>query len=351
MTKKHLVSFFLSLILVFSTAASASAAGSAGSANDPLISKSYIDNTYPGLVLTDPLNTLAEAMTVLKYKLTQASQTAGGGVHAVSAMPGGTVSLSSGSGFVLLFGSVKLASGSGTVIDLTDGSELSIGQTLSAGHRFVAAENSSITASVITASKFAVFGSVTVSTGTAPKFTDVTEDKWFYSDVCYAVQKGLVNGRSDTVYAPDDNLSIAEAIKLAACMHQLYNNGSITLKSDPALWYKTYLDYATTNGILTKTYQNYDAKITRSEFVAIFYAALPNTEYTQINTISDNKIPDVKLTASNAEQIYAFYRAGILAGSDAYGTFYPNSNIKRSEVAAILTRMFEKDARKTITLS
>lgn len=351
MTKKRLVSIFLSLILIFSASASALAAGSAGGSDDPLISKSYIDNTYPSLVLTDPLNNLADAMTVLKYKLSQAVQTKAGGVNTLLAMPGGTVSLSTGAGFVLVFGSVKLSSGSGSLIDLTSGTELSIGQTLSAGHRYVAAENTSVSASVITGSKVSVFGSVTVVTGAAPKFTDVPQNQWYYSDVCYAVQKGFVNGISDTLYAPEYKLTIAESIKLAACMHQLYNSGSVTLKNDPNTWYKTYLDYATTKGILTKKYTDYNAYITRGEFVSIFYAALPSTEYTQINTVSDNKIPDVKLTDSYANQIYTFFRAGILTGSDAYGTFYPNSNIKRSEVAALLTRMFEKDARKTITLS
>ena len=349
MTKKRFISFFLSFAFVLLTSSSAFAA-TAGSAEDPLISKSYIDNTYPGLVLTDPLQALTDSMTALKYKLSQAAQTKGSGVSSVTAMPGGLISLSAGSGFVLIFGSVKLTANSGTVLDLTDGSVVPLGTALTAGHRYLAAEGTSASASVVTASKISVFGSVSVSGGTAPSFTDVTEDKWFYSDVCYAVQKGLVNGRNTALYAPDDFLSIAEAIKLAACMHQLYHNGSVTLVNDATLWYKSYLDYATTNAIVTKTYSSYDLKISRSEFVAIFYAALPSTEYTQKNTVADNKIPDLKLTATNAAQIYTFYRAGILTGSDAYGTFYPNNNIKRSEVAAILTRMFEADARKSITL-
>lgn len=349
MTKKRLISFFLSFLFIFFSSSSAYAA-SAGGADDPLISKSYIDNTYPGLVLTDPLQALTDSMTALKYKLSQAAQTKGSGVSSVTAMPGGAISLSAGSGFVLMFGSVKLVSNSGTVLDLTDGSVVALGATLTAGHRYLAAEATSAAVSVVTAAKISVFGSVNVSGGTAPTFSDVTEDKWFYSDVCYAVQKGLINGRSAAVYAPDDFLSIAEAIKLAACMHQLYHNGSVSLTNDATLWYKSYLDYATANGIVTKTYSNYDQKISRSEFVAIFYAALPSSEYTQKNTVNDNKIPDLKMTAANATQIYAFYRAGILTGSDAYGTFYPNNNIKRSEVAAILTRMFESDARKSITL-
>ena len=100
----------------------------------------------------------------------------------------------------------------------------------------------------------------------------------------------------------------------------------------------------------SRTYPNYNAKITRSEFVKVFYNALPASEYAQINSVADNAIPDVKMSDANAKQIYGFYRAGILIGS-ANGVFNPVQNIKRSEVAAIMTRMFDPTARKTITLS
>lgn len=43
------------------------------------------------------------------------------------------------------------------------------------------------------------------------------------------------------------------------------------------------------------------------------------------------------------------YRAGVLAGSDKSGTFLPDANIKRCEVAAILTRMMDESARKDVT--
>ena len=347
MTKKRIISF--ALVLAIISCLLTALAGSAGTSSDPLISKSYINSTYSADVLAKPLNTLADAITVLKYKLAQKTTSNALGLSYAIAMPGGSVTLFAGSGIALVFGSVRLSSTSGTVIDVTDGNEIFSGQNLIAGHRYVAAESTTASISVITGSKFALYGSVSIVTTEAPKFTDVTDGLWHYPYVCYAVKNGLVNGRSEMVYAPDANLSIAEAIKLAACMHQLYKKGSVTLVNDATTWYKTYLDYATLNGIVTKTYADYDASITRSEFVAIFYAALPDSQYTQKNTVGDNTIPDVKLTATNASKIYAFYRAGILTGSDRYGTFYPNNFIKRSEVAAILTRMFEKDARQIIT--
>ena len=77
---------------------------------------------------------------------------------------------------------------------------------------------------------------------------------------------------------------------------------------------------------------------------------MPSSEFPVINEVSDGKIPDVAMNADGAAQIYDFYRAGILVGSDTFGTFNPDSNIVRSEVAAILTRMFDNTARKTITL-
>lgn len=57
------------------------------------------------------------------------------------------------------------------------------------------------------------------------------------------------------------------------------------------------------------------------------------------------------MTSQYAAEIYTFYRAGILSGSDSAGTFYPESNIRRSEVAAILVRLFDSSARLKLSLS
>ena len=182
-------------------------------------------------------------------------------------------------------------------------------------------------------------------------FTDVAEGAWYRKDVEIAHKNGLVNGKSDTMFYPDDNMTYAEAVKLACAMHQLYHDKKVTLTAGSSVWYSTYMSYALEKGIIESDLTAVaDEKITRSDFVKIFYAALPASEYTVINEVADNAIPDVSLSAKSAKEIYAFYRAGILVGSDHEGTFNPESNIIRSEVAAILTRMFDGSARKTITL-
>ncbi|MFQ7291227.1 MAG: S-layer homology domain-containing protein [Monoglobales bacterium] len=182
-------------------------------------------------------------------------------------------------------------------------------------------------------------------------FTDVPDNAWFRGDVEIAHKNGLINGKTETLYCPDDLMTYAEAIKLAATMNQLYYDGKVTLKSGDTQWYSTYMAYALEKGIIAEDMSlQADKSITRRDFVKIFRASMPSSEFPVINEVSDGKIPDVAMNADGAAQIYDFYRAGILVGSDTLGTFNPDSNIVRSEVAAILTRMFDNTARKTITL-
>ena len=185
-------------------------------------------------------------------------------------------------------------------------------------------------------------------------FTDVPSDSWYYSSVKAAWENGLIDGVTANEFKPNATLTVAQTIKLAAALHQLDRTGEVSLKNGGANWYDSYVSYAVTNGIIEKDYANYtkaqmNAPVTRGEFVHIFHGA--EEAYKAINTVADNAIPDVKATDKFAPEIYEFYRAGILTGSDAKGTFHSASTIKRSEAAAILLRMFEEAARKSITLN
>ena len=185
-------------------------------------------------------------------------------------------------------------------------------------------------------------------------FADVLSDSWYYSSVKAAWENDLIDGVTANEFKPNATLTVAQTIKLAAALHQLDRTGEVSLKNGGANWYDSYVNYAVTNGIIEKDYANYtkaqmNAPVTRGEFVHIFHGA--EEAYKAINTVADNAIPDVKTTDKFAPEIYEFYRAGILTGSDAKGTFHSASTIKRSEAAAILLRMFEASARKSITLN
>ena len=184
-------------------------------------------------------------------------------------------------------------------------------------------------------------------------FADVPSDSWYYSSVKAAWENGLIDGVTANEFKPNATLTVAQTIKLAAALHQLDRTGEVSLKNGGANWYDSYVNYAVVNGIIEKDYANYtkaqmNAPVTRGEFVHIFHGA--EEAYKAINTVADNAIPDVKTTDKFAPEIYEFYRAGILTGSDAKGTFHSASTIKRSEAAAILLRMFEASARVSIDL-
>lgn len=117
--------------------------------------------------------------------------------------------------------------------------------------------------------------------------------------------------------------------------------------------YDTYVSYAVNNSIIEKSYQDYtpaqmNAAITRAEFVHIFHGAESTDK--AIDQVADDAIPDVKTGDAFASDIYEFYRSGILTDSDAKCTFHPASSVKRSEVSAILVRMFDTTFRQSITL-
>lgn len=179
------------------------------------------------------------------------------------------------------------------------------------------------------------------------QFSDVKTSDWFAENVVAAYEYGLVKGSSATTFNPTGKLTVAETIALACRLHNIYNGGDGNF-TQGSPWYQVYVDYARENDIISGGYL-YDSAITRFSFVNILSNALPKETLNEINTIENGKIPDVDENSIN-EPIYLFYRAGILTGSDKYGTFNPDSNIQRSEVATIVTRMADNEQRRMFTL-
>jgi len=175
-------------------------------------------------------------------------------------------------------------------------------------------------------------------------FKDVAADAWYYTDVKLAYESGLINGRDIDLFEPDGTLTYAEAVKLAACMHRNATNGDPIKVVSGYDWYIPYVEYCKKANIIFMDY-NWNANITRAEYMDIFSRALPKKELPQINDIAYGAIPDVSTGHRYAYSIYTLYRAGILQGRDENLTCYPGSFVERSEVAAILTRMTDKSKR------
>ena len=182
-------------------------------------------------------------------------------------------------------------------------------------------------------------------------FYDVDSNDWFYEPVKSAWQNDLIDGVTARYFKPERSLTVAQAVKLAAALHQKQSVGFVTLQNGGTHWYDNYVNYAVANSLIEAAYQSKSAEmmnapVSRAEFVHILSKTLVGAK--QLNTV--NSIPDVKSGDAYADEIFAFYRAGILTGSDRLGTFHPESSLKRSEAAAILVRLYDATQRQYITL-
>ena len=118
---------------------------------------------------------------------------------------------------------------------------------------------------------------------------------------------------------------------------------SENIKSDK--WYDKYVSYAIDNHIIAKdtfTSNDYTRNITRSEICDMFVGSVSEDYLSAINDIKG--IPDVLRDQKNSEIYLMLYRAGVLLG-DEKGNFNPDSDIKRSEIAAIINRVALPESR------
>ena len=182
------------------------------------------------------------------------------------------------------------------------------------------------------------------------QFVDVPDNQWYVESVASAFEYGLMLGTSPDEFSPNGNITLGATLAMASRIHSTYYTGSTDF-TQGSPWYQTYVDYCLNNGIIDRGYDDYNVTVTRAEFASILAKSLPAEALTPINNVEDGAIPDVPVGGNYSDSIYTLYRAGILTGNDAKGTFTPNSSISRSSVAAIITRMALPTARKSITLT
>lgn len=179
-------------------------------------------------------------------------------------------------------------------------------------------------------------------------FQDIHADDWYRDSVAAVYELDLMKG-DQGLFRPADNVTLAEAVTLAARLHSLFASGKAVFEAtDP--WYQTYVDYAVRNGILSDASEDWTAAASRGRFAAILAKALPTSALPAINTVADDQLPDVKMDSENAAEIYRLYRAGILAGNNKRGAYAPDTPIQRSAVAAIVSRMAYRSLRQKFVL-
>ena len=201
--------------------------------------------------------------------------------------------------------------------------------------------------------------------GTASKVYDLpsykwTDSDWFAPSVISAYEYGLLNGRSESSFAPSGNVTIAELLTIAARLRAIYTTGSdavVPAVKENEAWYAPYVSYLKSQNLLDNSFEGfYLLPASRAQMAGIFAFAVPEEWYTEPNAslvtsayASREYITDVTDKTPYRSEILLMYRRGLLSGMDAKGSFYPDRSVSRAEIAALLTRVVKPETRLTLT--
>ena len=176
-------------------------------------------------------------------------------------------------------------------------------------------------------------------------FIDVKIGAWYYKNVYLAYADGIINGKSSTLFDPDAYMTLAEAAKIAACVHMKLNGRSTDVLKEGGAWYTPYTDYCSSVDIIESGKEfDWNKSATRAEMAYLFSrAGVVGNDKNAAVQFAD--IPDVDENSLYSENILALYRKGIVVGSNEYLAYYPDAFVKRSEVAAIISRILHSEMR------
>ena len=184
------------------------------------------------------------------------------------------------------------------------------------------------------------------NTGANP-FTDVSEKDWFYGDVMFVYENGLMLGTSKTLFSPHGT---ATRGMMATILWRMEGSPAPKGKNSftdvvAGKWYADAITWAAENGIFAgygKDKFGPDDPITREQLAAIFYRYADYKGYDltvkgNLDTFKDaDKITDYAKTAMQWA-----VGSGLVKGKSG-NLLDPQGTATRAEIAAMLHRFIEK---------
>ena len=174
-------------------------------------------------------------------------------------------------------------------------------------------------------------------------FSDVPEDAWYAQAVEYAYGKGYMNGVGGGRFDPKGQVSRAMFVTVLARMAGAEVDDSTSIFTDvPAgRWYTGAITWAKQNGIVNGVSDTMFAPndpITRQDLCTIYARFIEKMGY-ELPEGTEVTFSDARKIASYAKQAVALCaRVGLVNGFKD-GTFRPKGFSERSQVATILMRL------------
>lgn len=158
-------------------------------------------------------------------------------------------------------------------------------------------------------------------------FHDVKETDWFYHDLIYMVEEGMVSGYEDGSFRPSNSVTVAEFATIL-CQFSGFSHDNEHPSSEH--WAKNFVDTAYRYGWFTEYPSDFSAPVSRLMVADSILSSLGIKAY-DTYTMPFTDISNPVATA--------VYDMGILVGSfDEFGNrlFSGDINIKRSELCTII---------------
>ena len=171
-------------------------------------------------------------------------------------------------------------------------------------------------------------------------FVDL-KDHWAKSFVQKIYERNIVNGKSDTRFAPNDNITRAELIKVAlkAFNHKVKTSVDSTSFKDVKKtdWYAVFIEKARELKIVNGYDDGFrpNQSISRAAALKILLEASGLELGDGIVEFSDVKSNDW------FRKYVSFAKSNKIVGGYSDGTFRPNATITRAEVAKIVLKIIE----------
>ena len=182
----------------------------------------------------------------------------------------------------------------------------------------------------------------------AKKFTDVDITQWHHLDLDYVLNKGMMNGTSDTTFEPQSTTNRAMIVTILWRLEgepKAKESAFTDLTQD---WYKAAVGWAAENGIVNGTSATTFAPtdpITREQFAAILYRYADHKKYDVSQKADLNKYTDADSISGYAQDAFGWANAAGLINGMTETTLAPQGNATRAQAAAILHRFCEKVAK------
>ena len=172
-------------------------------------------------------------------------------------------------------------------------------------------------------------------------FTDIESVPWALDAISECYKHGVISGRTDEIFAPQDYVTRAEFIKMITTALNKNVNSEITF-SDVTIndWFYPYVKAAYALGLIHGNDNNCfmpNENITRQDMALIIYNALQNTSKGDAVEFADKE----QISSYAMDAVGYLYQNNLISGMGD-NTFAPLNNTTRAEAASIIYRVFLK---------